>query len=239
MKDAAVIGLMSLPASWDEARLHAEWAEDIGFTSLWTGDHLRHQRQPEHPFLDGWTLLSSVVSCYERVRIGMLVSNLIYRHPALLARQAAATDLISNGRLVLGVGTGVYETDHAMAGVPPWTRSERVRRLEESLAVLDRLLRGDTVTSSGPYYPMTLLVGALGTKTRPRRSRRCELSARSSTQPAGGRGGTLRAFSGHCASTRRFDPWSSRTGLERLGRSSCHLASPRTSPTPPRLKART
>ena len=128
MGHAVAMGLLSLPAFWREATLHAEWAESLGFTSLWTGDHLRHPRQSEHPFLDGWTLLPAWATVTRRVQLGMLVSNLIYRHPALLARQAAATDVISDGRLVLGVGTGVYPTDHAMAGVPMWSFRERVAR---------------------------------------------------------------------------------------------------------------
>src|SRR4051794_17605408 len=174
------LGLMSMPASWAEARLHAQWAEGCGFAALWTGDHLRHPRDPERPFLDGWSLLPAWATVTDRVRIGVLVSNLIYRQPALLARQAAAVDVISGGRLVLGVGAGVYDTDHGMAGVPAWTPGERVARLAEFLALLGRLLAGEVVDAVGPYYPMTeaavrprplqqprpeLVVGALGKRT--------------------------------------------------------------------------
>ena len=174
------VDLMSLPASWGEAKLHAQWAEQYGFSSLWTGDHLRHPRDPEGAFLDGWTLLPAWAVLTDRVRVGMLVSNLIYRHPAVLARQAGAVDVISGGRLRLGVGAGVYATDHGMAGVPAWTPRERVARLAEFLSVLDRLLRGELVDSPGPHYPMTaavvrpqpvqqprpeIIVGALGAST--------------------------------------------------------------------------
>src|SRR5690349_13611116 len=102
---------MSLADSWETAKLHAQWAEDAGCASLWTADHLRHPRDPEIGCLDGWSLLPALAAVTSRIEIGMLVSNLIYRNPVLLACQAAATDIISGGRHVLGIGTGVYESD--------------------------------------------------------------------------------------------------------------------------------
>lgn len=180
MAGSVTVGLMSFPDSWSTATLHAQWAEEAGCSSLWTGDHLRHPRNPEEGFLDGWSLLPAWAAVTTRVEIGMLVSNLIYRNPALLARQAATVDVIAGGRHILGIGTGVYESDHAMAGVEPWSPPERVGRLGACLAIVDRLLRGETVTVDGPYYTTRdavvrprpireprppLLVGALGPKT--------------------------------------------------------------------------
>ena len=66
---AVSLGLLSMPASWDEAKLHAEWAEAFGFSSLWTGDHLRHPRDPQHGFLDGWTLLPAWAAVTDHLRV--------------------------------------------------------------------------------------------------------------------------------------------------------------------------
>jgi alkanesulfonate monooxygenase SsuD/methylene tetrahydromethanopterin reductase-like flavin-dependent oxidoreductase (luciferase family) len=146
--------MMSLPASRSESQLHAQWAQDLAFDSLWTGDHLRHPREVDAPFLDGWSVLAAWAATTANVELGMLVSNLIYRHPAVLARQAAAVDVISAGRVTLGVGTGVYATDSAMVGQQEWSPAERVGRLDEAVEIIDRLLRGEMLDFSGRYYEL-------------------------------------------------------------------------------------
>lgn len=113
-------GLMSFRPAWQEAMEDAGRARRHGFDSLLTGDHLRHPRDPRFGFLDGWSMLAAWAAATSDIRLGMLVSNIIYRHPVVLARQAAAVDHISGGRLNLGIGTGVYATDHAMVGTEPW-----------------------------------------------------------------------------------------------------------------------
>jgi len=145
-------GLITFDATRDALRATAQEAELDGFDMLCTGDHLRHPRNPDEPFLDGWEVLAAWAAWTERIRLGMLVSNLIYRNPVLLARQAVAVDRLSEGRLDLGIGTGVYGTDSAMAGVPEWPPAERVARLEEALIIVDRLLRGDLAPFEGRFY---------------------------------------------------------------------------------------
>lgn len=146
-------GIALLPdRAWPELLGRAQLVEELGFDVLMTGDHMRHPTDPTHPFLDGWTVLTAWAAATNRVRLAMYASNLIFRHPVVLAQQAIALDHVSGGRLQLGVGAGVFETDHAMAGVRNWSPGERVARVAESLEILSRLLAGDLGDYSGEHY---------------------------------------------------------------------------------------
>lgn len=144
------LGLMSFPCDRQEVEADGRLAE-AGFDLIATGDHLRHPRDPSIPLLDGWVVAAGWAMCTSRLRIGMLVSNLIYRQPVLVAKAALAVDQLSSGRLELGVGAGVYPTDHAMAGVPSWSPAERVDRLGEFVRALRGALSGDT-SFEGRFY---------------------------------------------------------------------------------------
>lgn len=147
------LGIVIIPTSpWSEMVRRARIVEEAGFDTLMTGDHLRHPLDPAAEFLDGWTALAGWAAVTSRVRLAMLVSNVIYRQPAVLAKQAIAVDHISDGRLDLGIGSGVFESDHRMAGVPTWSLDERVGRTEEVIVLVDRLLRGVTEDWAGRWY---------------------------------------------------------------------------------------
>src|SRR5947209_3691977 len=111
---------MSFPKDRREVEADAKLAMQAGFHGIATGDHLRHPLDASIPLLDGWAVVSAWAMCTTGLRIGMLVSNIIYRHPVLVAKAALAADQLSDGRLDLGVGAGVYPTDHDMAGVAQW-----------------------------------------------------------------------------------------------------------------------
>lgn len=121
---------MSLAAGWDAARRDAALAARAGFDSICTGDHLRHPGDEVFPALGGWSVLAAWAATTDRLRIGMMVSSIIYRHPAVLARQATAVDVISGGRLDLGVGAGVYRSDH-FPPLAPWRSVSDFERLLE------------------------------------------------------------------------------------------------------------
>ena len=144
-------GLMSIPGRTQDVVADARSAEELGFDLVATADHLRHPRDAAFPSLDGWSVLAAWAALTQRVRIAMLVSNLIYRDATLLAKQAIAVDQLSAGRLDLGIGAGVYATDHEMAGVPEWTPAERVARLSELVRAVDSALRGAT-SFDGRFY---------------------------------------------------------------------------------------
>jgi alkanesulfonate monooxygenase SsuD/methylene tetrahydromethanopterin reductase-like flavin-dependent oxidoreductase (luciferase family) len=146
------LGLKVNPGGWPEAAEWAGIAEDTGFDSLWTGDNLRNSRDPAIPVHDGPTLLSAWAATTVDIRIGLLIANLAYRQPAMLAKQAVTLDHISRGRFDLGIGSGLWPADHSMAGVPFWPGQERAARLEEFVGAVDRLLSGNVSDHSGTYY---------------------------------------------------------------------------------------
>lgn len=126
----------------------ARRAEDLGFDVLQTADHLDELLPPLVP-------LATVAEATATLRIGTLVLNNDLRHPVVLAREAAAVDLLSDGRLELGIGAGHSEPEYRSAGMRFDPPGMRIARLGESLALLDGLLRGEEVTVSGTHYTVT------------------------------------------------------------------------------------
>jgi alkanesulfonate monooxygenase SsuD/methylene tetrahydromethanopterin reductase-like flavin-dependent oxidoreductase (luciferase family) len=110
--------------------------EGMGFDSLWA---------PDHPTVaaDPWSVLAAYAVATERVRLGPLVSCVLYRSALDLARHAADVDRLSGGRLVLGVGTGSVEGEFPAMGLPPPTLAERRRALDWTLGAVDRLWGGE------------------------------------------------------------------------------------------------
>ena len=145
-------GLKVNPATWAEATQWAGIAEDAGFDGLWTGDNMRNPRDPAIPVHDGPTLIAAWAATTERIRVGLLIANVVLRRPTLMAKQAVTLDHISAGRFDLGVGSGLWPTDHAMSGVPMWTPRERAERLAEFVAVVDRLFCGNVEDHNGTHY---------------------------------------------------------------------------------------
>jgi alkanesulfonate monooxygenase SsuD/methylene tetrahydromethanopterin reductase-like flavin-dependent oxidoreductase (luciferase family) len=145
-------GLKVNPGTWNEATLWAGIAEDVGFDVLWTGDNMRNPRDPAIPVHDGPTLIGAWAATTTRIRVGLLIANMVFRRPTVLAKQAVTLDHVSGGRFDLGIGSGVWPTDHAMSGVAMWTPRERAERLAEFVAVVERLLSGDVKDHDGPYY---------------------------------------------------------------------------------------
>ena len=145
-------GLNVNPGTWEEASRWAAIAEDTGFDGLWTGDNMRNPRDPAIPVHDGPTLIAAWAATTKRIRVGMLIANVVFRRPTVLAKQAVTLDHISGGRFELGIGAGLWPTDHGMSGVPIWSRRERSDRLAEFVAIIDRLLSGDVDDHQGAYY---------------------------------------------------------------------------------------
>lgn len=156
-------GLKVNPAGWDDAAQWAGIAEAAGFDGLWTGDNLRNPRDPAIPVHDGPTIIAGWAATTSTIRVGLLIANMVFRHPTVLAKQATTLDHVSRGRFDLGIGSGVWPTDHGMAGTPVWTARERTDRLAEFVAVVDRLLSGDVTNHDGPHYPYTLAAMTPGT----------------------------------------------------------------------------
>ena len=138
--------------AWGTLVDRCERAEEFGFRSLWIDDHGVNPKAPRSNWLEVFATLAGLASCTRRILLGPLVSNVILRHPVLLARQAATIENISGGRLQLGIGAGYAPTDHEMLGTEPWPRDERAQRFAEAVELIDGLLHGEPVHFAGAYY---------------------------------------------------------------------------------------
>jgi alkanesulfonate monooxygenase SsuD/methylene tetrahydromethanopterin reductase-like flavin-dependent oxidoreductase (luciferase family) len=126
--------------------------ESIGVRTVWLADHVMTFPKMG-TLLEPWTLLGALAASTERVRLGTLVTNITYRNPALLAKQAITIDHLSDGRLEVGIGAaGTMRDDARVAGVAEWTLPERAARFEEFVELIDTALRGETGTYEGEYY---------------------------------------------------------------------------------------
>ena len=126
----------------------ARAVEERGFDSLWVGDHLLY-RGPERGPWDCWAMLAWLAGITERVTLGPLVACTAFHPPGLLARQAAAVDELSGGRLVLGIGAGWNVTEFEAFGLP---FDHHVSRFEEAFEIVRRLLAGERVTLRGRFH---------------------------------------------------------------------------------------
>jgi F420-dependent oxidoreductase-like protein len=141
------------------ADILAVWqeADDIElFESGWLFDHF----YPIHgdssgPCLEGWMLLASLAQATRRLRMGTLVTGIHYRHPAVLANMAATVDIISEGRLELGIGAGWNEEESGAYGIELGGPAERSDRFEEACQVLIGLLSQETTDFDGKHYQLT------------------------------------------------------------------------------------
>lgn len=137
---------------WDETVRRWQYFEQLGFDSLWDCDHFQQPSRPQGPYFEGWTLLAALAARTSRIRIGVLVTSNTFRHPALLAKQAATVDHISQGRLELGLGAGWFVPEHEAFGIPFPEPAELVGRFREAVQLIDLLLRQDVTTFNGVYY---------------------------------------------------------------------------------------
>ena len=143
-------------APWDELCKRFKHVEDLGFDLVATADHFVDWRNPSIPWLEGWTVLAAVARATSRIKIATYVTQIPFRNPAMLARQALTVDQISNGRLVVGIGTGLIEDPaYDMIGIPNWSYQERVARLKEYVEIVDLLLTNETTSYQGDYYTIT------------------------------------------------------------------------------------
>jgi F420-dependent oxidoreductase-like protein len=106
------------------------------------------------PCLEGWTVLAALAAETTRLRLGLMVTGNTYRHPAVLAKIAATVDVISNGRLDLGIGAGWNVYEHESMGIPLYPPGERIRRLGEACEIVKLLFSQHTTDFDGRYYQL-------------------------------------------------------------------------------------
>lgn len=150
------VGLVILPTErWSQARRQWEWADDVGFATGWTYDHIRWGGMPDGPWHAMVPVLAAAAGVTHDIRIGTLVASPNFRHPVTLAREALTLDDLCGGRFDLGIGPGTDGFDAAVLGQDPWTPAERLARFEDFLQVLRPILAGgpdDLVSLRTSHY---------------------------------------------------------------------------------------
>lgn len=143
-------------------------AEAAGFDSVWFMDHLAAPAAPEHDTFEGWTLAAAIAARTSAIRVGHLVTCDPFRHPALLAKMAATVDVISGGRLELGIGWGSVPDELETYGIGAGPPRERAARLAESLTVLDLMFGGEPFDFHGEHFTLQGAIGRPLPVQRPR-----------------------------------------------------------------------
>jgi F420-dependent oxidoreductase-like protein len=142
--------------TWLDILATAQHAERTGWDGIYVADHfLPSIGDDSGPMQECWALLAGVAAAVPRVRLGSLVCGNTYRHPAVLANQAATVDQMSGGRLVLGLGAGWQENEHDAYGIALPAPGSRLDMLEEACQVVKGLLTQPRTTFDGEYYELT------------------------------------------------------------------------------------
>jgi F420-dependent oxidoreductase-like protein len=139
----------------DSLKTIATEAESMGFDSFWVMDHF-HQipgvGEPNEPMLEGWTTIAVVAGFTSRIKLGTLVTGNVYRHPSVLAKIGATLDVLSKGRLFMGIGAAWNQEESAAYGVPFPSTKERFQRLEEAVQIIRVMWTQERSSFNGRFY---------------------------------------------------------------------------------------
>ena len=141
-----------LAMTFDRLVERVQLAERLGFTDVWFMDHFYPPGLPQLPSFDGWTLVAALAPLTERVRLGHLVTANAMRHPALLAKMATGVDVISNGRVNLGIGSGSVALEHEQLGIPFPRASHRSKQLAEAVEIIKTMFTQAVTSFEGEFY---------------------------------------------------------------------------------------
>jgi F420-dependent oxidoreductase-like protein len=151
-------GVQTAPQNTTWADLRAVWKviDEAGYDTAWLFDHFYPiLADPAGPCFEGWTALTAVAAETRKVEAGVLVTGNTYRHPAVLAKMGATVDHIISGRLIMGIGAAWFEQEHNAYGIPFYTPGERIRRLDEAVAIIKSMWTKEKTTIEGRYYQVT------------------------------------------------------------------------------------
>lgn len=143
-----------LGGTYDQQLEVARWAEDTGLVSFARCDHYLSGRDPVPDATDAFAVLAGLARETEQIRLCVLVSPITFRHPAVIAKNAATIDQMSGGRFDLGVGTGWMDLEHDALGIPFPESAERWERFEEALQYLDAAFGDEPAKFEGAYYQL-------------------------------------------------------------------------------------
>lgn len=153
------IGIKTPPqhCTWSEMLDVWRAADDIDtYASAWNFDHFYPLvGDSDGPCMEAWVTLTALAACTKRIRLGCMVNAVPYRHPALVASMAATLDIVSEGRLELGLGAGWHEGECAAYGIDLLPLKARMDRFEEAVEVVVSLLQNQSTTFEGRHYRLT------------------------------------------------------------------------------------
>jgi len=139
--------------SWPELVDIWQVADGLQFDTAWTFDHFFPiMSDPKGSQLEGWVTLTALATLTRHVRVGTLVTGITYREPSVLAKMGATLDVISGGRLEMGLGAAWFQQEHEALGIPFPPVAERIKRLGEACEVITRMWTEDAATWKGQYY---------------------------------------------------------------------------------------
>ena len=145
--------------TWTDMAALARDVDAAGWHAVYTCDHFMpytESGEPDDgPVLECWTTLTALAAQTHRVRLGSLVMSITYRHPAVMANMAATLDVVSGGRVILGVGAGWQVNEHDAYGLDLPSPRERLAALDEACAVIIGLLRERRTTLAGSHFTLT------------------------------------------------------------------------------------
>jgi len=150
-----VLTLPNVP--WDELLRRYRRLEELGFDLAGVAGHFVDWPNPSSAWFEQWTLMAAIARETTQIRLLTCVTQIPFRNPAMLANQALTLDHISNGRLELGIGTGIegdpsLSISLSMMGIGEWSTKEKVARYKEHVEIVDQLLSNETTTYGGRYY---------------------------------------------------------------------------------------
>src|SRR6266481_429135 len=145
------VTLPQIKRTWAEVRAAALEFDRLGFDSVWVCDHLYGVPLPNLPIFEAWSELAAVAAITERVELGTLVTPPFFRNPAVFAKQVATIDHVANGRVIVGLGGGWLAAEFEAYGCPFPPLGARLRALDETCTVLERLWTEERVTFEGKH----------------------------------------------------------------------------------------
>jgi alkanesulfonate monooxygenase SsuD/methylene tetrahydromethanopterin reductase-like flavin-dependent oxidoreductase (luciferase family) len=160
------LGSIGATASWwleSARRLDA-----AGYRGLWCWDHFVGRGDKTVPVVEQWTILAATAGATSHIGLGTFITNVMNRHPAVVARMAQTLQDASGGRFTLGIGIGGAPAEHRAYGIDFPDVAERAERLEEAVNVIRALWSGGPVTRPSPYYPLQDAYAAPAPSSAPR-----------------------------------------------------------------------
>ena len=141
-------------SNYEDTAVLCSHAEAIGYDGVWLADHFLPDEDELIPVHESWITMAALARDVPRVRLGTLVTGNTYRHPAVLANMASTLDNLSDGRMVLGLGSGWQQNEHEAYGIQFGTAATRLRMLDEACQVIQGLFAYDHFDFSGEFYKL-------------------------------------------------------------------------------------